>query len=89
MFFNICSYEIIQNNEDQPENVSTMRTILGTSQYLYVATQRDPVYLVNILRICVPRMLVHIIKTNHGIFNIVDPMGSLYRQGSYHGVTSA
>ena len=62
-----------------------MRTILGTSQYLYAATQRDFIDLVNILRLCVPRMLVHIIRTNYDIFNIVDPMGSLYRQGSYYG----
>ena len=85
MFFNICSYEIIQKSKDQPENVSTMRNILGTSQYLYAATQRDPIDLVNLLRFCVPRMLVHIIGTNHSIFNIVDPMGSLCKQGSYLG----
>jgi hypothetical protein len=54
MFCNICSYEIIQKNEDQPENVSTMRKILGTSQYLYVATQRDPIDLVNLLRFVYP-----------------------------------
>jgi len=82
MFFRICNYEIIQKIEDQPENVSTVRQIQWAFHALHTSTQQDPIDLVHLLRFRVTRMLVHIIRTNHGIFYTTNPMGSLYRQGS-------